>query len=185
MLNSWVQSGAPSDSDQRTVTSERQLVPTRNQVIVVELATDKTNDNEPGLANYAENWGNYIVIRLDKGGWLLLAHFRRATIAVSHGSRVVEGDYLGEVGNSGRSPYPHLHMQVQDGPEPGRPTIRFRLANFITRKNGEAEKLQWHASGVPVETTLLCAAQRNPNVFSILSSVSPGKAVWSTSSNRD
>ncbi len=145
---------------------------------IVEYASDRTNDNQPGLANYAENWGNYIIIRLDKGGWLLLAHFRRSTIAVTRGTRVVEGDYLGEIGNSGRSPYPHLHMQVQNAPEPGAPTIPFRLANYLTRHPDDQDNHEWHASGLPAESTLLCAAPRNPNVFAILSSVSPGKAVW-------
>jgi hypothetical protein len=69
-------------------------------------------------------------------------------------------------------------MQVQNDPEPGAPTIPFRLANYVTRQSGEIDKFEWHASGVPGENTTLSSARRNPSVFSILSSVSPGKATW-------
>lgn len=144
---------------------------------IVEVASDKTTDNQFGTCNYADNWGNYIIIRMDRGGWLLLGHFRQGTMAVRPGSRVVEGDYLGEIGNSGRSPYPHLHMQVQATREVGAPTIPFRLANYVIRNLGEAGEI-WHASGVPEEGTILKMAPRNAGTFAILTSISPGTAIW-------
>jgi murein DD-endopeptidase MepM/ murein hydrolase activator NlpD len=144
---------------------------------IVELASDKTTDNQIGVCNYADNWGNYIIIRMDRGGWLLLGHFRQGTMAVRPGSRVVEGDYLGEIGNSGRSPYPHLHMQVQATREVGSPTVPFRLANYVVRNFGEAGEI-WRASGVPEEGTILKMALRNAATFSILTSISPGTAIW-------
>lgn len=145
---------------------------------IVEIANFNVVDNQFGTANFAENWGNYIVIRLDKGGYLLMAHFRQDSITVGRGFRVSAGDYLGEIGNSGRSPYPHLHMQVQKKPEPGTPTSPFRLANYLTRQQDHPNEFRWNASGLPKEGSLVQAAPRNPAVFSILSSISPGKAIW-------
>jgi urea transporter-like protein/peptidase M23-like protein len=96
----------------------------------VERVRDGVPDNALGGCNYSESWGNYVCIRLDQGGWALLAHFKQWSIAVRPGTRVEIGNYLGAVGNSGRSPAPHLHLQVQDGPDPGASTIPFRIANY-------------------------------------------------------
>lgn len=61
--------------------------------------------------------GNHVI--LDCGGlWVVLAHLRPGSIPVSEGQDVAEGAPLGEVGNSGRSSEPHLHIHVQ---EPGLP----------------------------------------------------------------
>jgi hypothetical protein len=145
---------------------------------IVEIASDSAPDNRMGVSNYADNWGNYVVIRQDTGGWLLLGHFRHGSLAVRPGSRVVEGDYIGEIGNSGRSPFPHLHMQMQKGREPGSPTVPFRLANYLMRSTGDSRGEVWVASGIPEEGTLLRVATRNPPVHALLSSASPGTAVW-------
>lgn len=145
---------------------------------IVEVSSDRTIDNQPGVSNYGENWGNYIIMRLDQGGWLLLGHFRQGSIVVHPGTCVTEGDYLGEIGNSGRSPYPHLHVQVQSSREPGAPTIPFRLANYLTHSKADPDVPYWNASGLPEEGTLLEVARRNQDVLSILTSISPGSAVW-------
>ena len=135
-------------------------------------------DNPLGVLNYAENWGNYVIIRLDNGGWAMLAHFRQGSIAVTTG-RVEIGTYIGEVGNSGRSPTPHLHLQAQISREPGSPTMPFRLANYMTVSEGPAPGLQcWNATGLPEAGNIITAAQNNPQVHAILATLAPGFAVW-------
>ena len=52
-------------------------------------------------------WLQYGAVRV------LLAHLKRGTIAVAPGQTVRAGDHLGEVGNSGNSTEPHLHIHVQ------------------------------------------------------------------------
>lgn len=168
-----------SDVDDSEYTSSTWGTPVYSPVAgMVEIAKDVIFDNRLGQCNYTDNWGNHIIIRLDNGGWLLLGHFRLGTIAFNPGARVVEGDYLGEIGNSGRSPYPHLHMQVQNSCELGAPTIPFRLANYIVRDPNDPSAPKWVASGLPAQGTLLKLGHRNNDVLSILSSVSPGEAVW-------
>jgi len=47
------------------------------------------------------------------------------------GQMVKKGQPLGQCGNSGRSPYPHLHMQLQMHPFAGAASIRFKFANLL------------------------------------------------------
>ncbi|MBA4264590.1 MAG: hypothetical protein C0453_05870, partial [Comamonadaceae bacterium] len=76
---------------------------------MVERVRTGVVDNAVGGCNYAENWGNHVVIRLDAGGWLMLAHLQKDSIVVSPGQRVEVGTHLGLAGNSGRSTLAHLH----------------------------------------------------------------------------
>jgi Urea transporter/Peptidase family M23 len=143
---------------------------------VVERVRVDIADNPLGVCNYAESWGNFVCIRLDKGGYALLAHFQQSSIAVEPGSRVEIGSYLGAVGNSGRSPVPHLHLQVQSTAELGAPTVPFRLANY---RSGDAETLlEWNAAAVPAKGTLVMVAAPEPAVHSMLASLAPGSAIW-------
>jgi murein DD-endopeptidase MepM/ murein hydrolase activator NlpD len=136
-------------------------------------------DNPLGVSNFADNWGNYVCIRLDKGGWAMLAHLRQNTIAVANGSRVETGAYIGEVGNSGRSPVPHLHLQAQVSGEPGAPTMPFRLANYMSASAEPAlDLLRWNATGLPLAGAVVAAAQSNPAVHAVLASIASGAAVW-------
>jgi hypothetical protein len=59
--------------------------------------------------------GNHVVVALaPTGPYVLLAHLRRGTVAVSPGDQVVVGTQVGECGNSGNSTEPHVHVQVTD-----------------------------------------------------------------------
>ncbi len=88
-------------------------------------------DNIPGANNPEENWGNYVVIYSDAGYYVLLAHLRQGSPLVYAGQRIVSGEPVGHCGNSGRSPVPHLHLQIQDTAYPGGPTRPFCLRNMI------------------------------------------------------
>ena len=60
--------------------------------------------------------GNVVVIELDSGHFVVLAHLRQGTLRVGEGDRVRAGDPLALVGNSGNTTMPHLHLQVQTHP---------------------------------------------------------------------
>ncbi|MFB6977857.1 M23 family metallopeptidase [Streptomyces scopuliridis] len=83
--------------------------------------------SQPALASYALSQGarlrrgvgavagNHVIISMTGGGvHLALAHFRKGTLRVSVGQRVVRGQHLADCGNSGNSTQPHLHMQAMD-----------------------------------------------------------------------
>ena len=78
-------------------------------------AVDDVPDLEPPLRRPDRPPGNYVAIDAD-GTIVLLAHLRHGTVLVSEGDRVVAGQPLGCVGNSGNSSEPHLHIHAeQDG----------------------------------------------------------------------
>jgi len=58
--------------------------------------------------------GNYVAI--DCGNFfVILAHLQRGSITVAAGEPVQIGDALGQMGNSGNSSEPHLHVHAQQG----------------------------------------------------------------------
>ncbi|PSF08122.1 M23 family metallopeptidase [Marinobacter halophilus] len=58
--------------------------------------------------------GNYVAINCG-GVFAILAHLRQGSIAVATGDRITTGDLLGQMGNSGNSSEPHLHLHAQKG----------------------------------------------------------------------
>jgi urea transporter/murein DD-endopeptidase MepM/ murein hydrolase activator NlpD len=103
---------------------------------VVEEIVDSVEDNLIGQVNVAENWGNVIVIRHSVGLYSQLCHLRKGSFIVKKGDVVKAGDILAACGNSGRSPAPHLHFQIQATPQIGSPTLSYPIAHFYARKSG-------------------------------------------------
>lgn len=58
--------------------------------------------------------GNFVAINCGDF-FVILAHFRQGSIAVATGDRVHTGAFLGEMGNSGNTSEPHLHVHAQRG----------------------------------------------------------------------
>jgi hypothetical protein len=67
----------------------------------------------PGRAS-GSGVGNYVVIRSESGSYIFMAHLRQGSLRVRDGQRVGEGQMLGEVGNSGTTSQPHLHIELLD-----------------------------------------------------------------------
>ena len=77
-------------------------------------AVDGAADNAPGRANVAMPAGNHIILRCD-GTDLLLAHLREGSVTVHPDQRVIPGQLVGRVGNSGNTSEPHLHISASSG----------------------------------------------------------------------
>jgi peptidase M23-like protein len=58
--------------------------------------------------------GNAVFLRLRDGRIVMYAHMIPGSMTVKAGDRVVRGEILGRVGNSGNSSAPHLHLHVVD-----------------------------------------------------------------------
>jgi hypothetical protein len=58
--------------------------------------------------------GNAVFLRLRDGRIVFYAHMIPGSVTVREGDRVVRGQLLGRVGNSGNSSAPHLHLHVVD-----------------------------------------------------------------------
>lgn len=62
-----------------------------------------------------EGFGNYVELRHADGRVSWLLHMQPHSIRVHVGERVAAGDWLGKVGFSGDSLFPHLHYNVTSG----------------------------------------------------------------------
>jgi len=96
---------------------------------------DRLPDNAPGEVDTKNNWGNFILIKLASGLFLMLAHLQQASIKVKEGEHVSPGKQLAACGNSGRSPQPHLHMQIQQKAELDSSTYPFHLCSVIQHQD--------------------------------------------------
>ncbi len=61
--------------------------------------------------------GNFVVLRHEAGEHTAYLHLRPG-LALRVGARVRRGEPVGRCGNSGNSRESHLHIQLQDGPDP-------------------------------------------------------------------
>jgi len=86
---------------------------------VVSVRSDVA-ENVPGeTTNLTSPGGNVVIIDHGDNQFGYYAHLKPFTVAVKPGTRVKAGDVLGEVGNSGDSPEPHLHFHVMNNADPG------------------------------------------------------------------
>lgn len=104
-------------------------------------------DNPIGGMNTKDNWGNYITIYHGYGFYTLYAHLKEGSIKLSEGDRVKQGEKIGLVGNSGRSPIPHLHFQAQLGIDAGSKTVFSHIINYKVDTHGDC--LTFVSSGIP------------------------------------
>jgi len=124
----------------------------------VEYLIDNIDDNEIGQVNTTNNWGNSIILRHLPGLYTQLSHLKKGTFKVAKGDFVKQGDLLAHCGNSGRSPEPHLHFQVQTLPLMGSRTIDYPIAYYNEK---EESGLQLHQFCRPVEGALVSGIKTN------------------------
>ncbi|MEN8228437.1 MAG: urea transporter [Bacteroidota bacterium] len=97
----------------------------------VEFVLDRIPDNIIGEVNLKDNWGNTVIIKHDDNLYTSLSHLKEGSIKVKEGDLIKEGDEIGRCGNSGRSPYPHLHFQAQETPYIGSFTLEYPISYYI------------------------------------------------------
>ncbi len=100
---------------------------------IVQEINDGIDDNAIGKMNLDKNWGNTIIIKHDEKLYTKISHLKKGSFAVAKGDEVKRGAMLAKVGNSGRSPIPHIHFQVQKNPFIGSKTIDYPISEFITK----------------------------------------------------
>ena len=60
------------------------------------------------------SYGNYVKIKHDNGYYTLYAHLKYNSVTVKVGDRVLKGQVIGYMGNTGYSKGAHLHFEVRD-----------------------------------------------------------------------
>ncbi|MDB5225935.1 MAG: hypothetical protein JWN78_128 [Bacteroidota bacterium] len=113
---------------------------------IVDTLQDGIDENNVGQVNMEENWGNTIIIKHSEYLYSKLSHLKRDTFKVKTGDYVKKGDVLALVGNSGRSPEPHLHFQLQSTPFIGSKTILHPISYYLTKQD---KKYRFHAFDIP------------------------------------
>lgn len=114
---------------------------------VVEI-NDGIDDNAIGNKNQQNNWGNTVIIKHAEGIYSKLSHLRKGSIKVVKGSWIKQGEPVGLVGNSGNSPFPHLHFQIQPHPYIGSATLLHPLSGYLKWNAGTPE---YKAHGIPAQ----------------------------------
>ena len=135
---------------------------------IVEMVVDHIDDNEIGKVNTVENWGNTIIIRHITGLYTQMSHLKKGSVKVAVGDYIKRGEIVAHCGNSGRSPEPHLHFQVQATPLLGAKTIDYPFAYFNKNTNNSTKLNQFTK---PIENDFVSGIDSNSlirNSFEIM-----------------
>lgn len=113
------------------------FAPVSGEVFEVERDME---DNTPGEFPDEGVLGNHLVLRVDDAEFLYIAHLKEKSIPFKAGDKVSAGDKVGACGNSGRSPWPHLHVHLQNSADfPVAESLPLRFSNY--RADGEPVEL--------------------------------------------
>jgi len=91
---------------------------------------------------------------------------------VKEGDKIKRGDMLGKCGNSGNSPYPHLHFQVQNTPYIGSATIDYPISNYFLKTSDDAEL---KTIAVPKKDNVVSNTKNESSIEKSISFLLPGE----------
>jgi murein DD-endopeptidase MepM/ murein hydrolase activator NlpD len=126
--------------------------------IIVEIV-DHIDDNEPGKVNSTNNWGNTIIIKHLNSLYTQISHLKAGSFLVRKGDYVRKGEIVAYCGNSGRSPEPHLHFQVQTTPLTGSKTLHYPFGYYLLRT---IDGLRLISFSIPSEGDKISNISTNP-----------------------
>lgn len=127
----------PSSVDNYNIYHEPIYSPCDGVVIKV---SDGMDNEIPFFGKHPYNVGNHVVIQTN-GVNVLMGHIQKSSIKVKEGDSVTKGQHLADVGNSGLTEFPHLHIQAMNATDSiwsgeGVPMLfdgRFLLKNDIVK----------------------------------------------------
>lgn len=134
---------------------------------------DDLQDQVPGAlpANLPldEADGNFVVLDIGSDLFVNYAHMRPGSVRVKLGDKVRRGDRLGEVGNTGNSQAPHLHLHVMDSASPlasnGLPYVFDSFTVPAVDEAGTEDFDKAEATGSPLTLTPSVPPQTFENVL--------------------
>ncbi|MDP2685655.1 MAG: M23 family metallopeptidase, partial [Aequorivita sp.] len=129
-------------------------------------------DNIIGDVDTKNNWGNTVIIKHSNEIFSKLCHLKYHSIEVKEGDNVKQGQLLGKCGNSGRSPYPHLHFQFQQTPYIGSPTLDYPLAHYLLK----GEKYTFETFSIPAKGQVVANPKKNELLAKVLHFI-PGQRI--------
>lgn len=134
---------SPAEPDRYEIFGHPVVAPCGGSVV---QAADDYPDMRVPIMDAKNMAGNHVLLRCS-GADILLAHLRRGSIRVRPGQRVAQGQIIGQVGNSGNSGAPHLHIHAQepgpsDAPFSGRPLPMAFDGRYLVRGD-RVEASRW------------------------------------------
>jgi hypothetical protein len=89
---------------------------TQRDALDILQIVDGHPDQRIGTVDNRHQAGNHVVIDIGRGRFIMMGHLRPGSIRVRVGDRVRAGQEIAQVGNSGNTDQPHLHIQAQNQP---------------------------------------------------------------------
>jgi murein DD-endopeptidase MepM/ murein hydrolase activator NlpD len=129
-------------------------------------------DNVIGDVDTKNNWGNTVILKHTNDIYSKYAHLKYHSIEVKEGDIVKQGQLLGKCGNSGRSPYPHLHFQFQSTPFIGSPTLDYPLGHYLLK----GEKYTMETFSFPTKGQVVANPSKNEQLTRMLHFI-PGQQI--------
>lgn len=108
----------PAEPSRYVIFGKPVIAPCDGEVIA---AVDGLHDLQVPQADHDHLAGNHVILRC-AGADILLGHFRKGSVLVKVGQRLEIGHAIAQVGNSGNTSEPHLHINAM---EPGTPDAPF------------------------------------------------------------
>jgi urea transporter/murein DD-endopeptidase MepM/ murein hydrolase activator NlpD len=142
---------------------------------VVEEIRDDIEDNIIGERDLEHNWGNTIIIKHHENLYSKLSHLLPGSFSVREGDKVKTGTSLARCGNSGNSPYPHLHFQLQATPFVGSKTLPYALNGLLINRQGVQEL---HVQTIPQLNDLVANVQPHASLRTAFTLVPGQKICW-------
>lgn len=143
-------------------------------------------ENDIGDMDTQNNWGNTIILNHQNGLFSQISHIKKDSFGVYVGQFLPKGSFIAKCGNSGRSPEPHIHFQLQNSPTVGEVTMEYPIGYFIERiedqrtlKISEVPKEGTHISNITVHYLLSVVYSLLPgNILEITSKSSNKSWHW-------
>ena len=113
-INTWglrAKGLMPSKLTAYNIFEDKLVAPCSGEVISVE---NHIHDNTLYQTNSENPIGNHVILYC-KGYSVVMAHLKKDSVDVFVGDYIQEGNFIGQVGNSGNTSEPHLHIHVVKG----------------------------------------------------------------------
>jgi len=144
---------------------------------IVEKIVDEIEDNNIGDVNLENNWGNTIVIKHAPYLFSKICHLKAGTFKVAVGDFVKKGTSLAHSGNSGRSPEPHVHFQMQATPFIGSDTLDYPISHYILyNDNSNNNKIVVKSYNRPKKDDIVSNIYKEPLIYEALHFI-PGQKI--------
>ena len=94
-----------------------------------------TADGQVVTIDYADDFGNYVLIKHKHGYYTRYAHLLSARVRL--GQKVQQGEVIGYIGNTGLSTGPHLHYEIRIGSDVVDPYRYINMRSSIAMQGRE------------------------------------------------